>query len=349
MNRSVERRRYGVAGTTPGELQVARFVHPARGHVRCPASPLVAAGLRRAGHRVHEPVDYFVPQGESGSGVLFAASYLDHTGTPVGLAVAAHEADPAGVAAAGEAVAVWSAAWRTRRVMVADMPPACCGEPRPSAGCRSTAAARNAVRSYADEGDHVVIVGRHAGAAASALLAQAPGRAVVVERGCDVAALRLPADRVRYLIQPGLPIEEAMAVVASLRARYPALRGPRLEDLCYAASDRLAVVRAMAFSCDRLFLLDAPSPGLLRAVSGARVHVADDPAVLRPAWMADAECVGIVPGGPAAGERVRRWIDVLSGLGPVSVVRRAVRTRAELAEPTRDPVLSGFPTPEIAC
>ncbi|MEQ0565505.1 hypothetical protein ABJI51_41055 [Amycolatopsis sp. NEAU-NG30] len=348
MNRSVERRRYGVAGTVPGELQVARFVHPARGRVRCPASPLVAAGLRRAGHRVREPAHPLVPHGESGPGVLFTASFLDHTGTPVGLAVAAHEADPAGVAAASEAVALWSALWRTRRVMVADLPPACCGGPS-DGGCPAPSAARKAVRSYADEGDHVVIVGRRACASASALLAQAPGRAVVVEPGCDVAALRLPADRVRYLIQPGMPVEEAMTVVASLRARYPALRGPRLEDLCYAASDRLAVARAMAFSCDRLFLLGTPGPGLLRAVSGARVHVVADPAVLRPSWLADAECVGIVPGSAASGVPVRRWIDVLSGLGPVSVVRRSVHTRTERTEPTRDPVPSGFPAPEIVC
>lgn len=354
MNRSVERRRFAIAGTEPGRLLAGAFVHPRRGRVRCPAASLVVAGLRRAGHQVDEHAGFLRPQ-DNGHGVLFTASFLDRAGGPVGLAVAAHETDLAGMAAASEAVASWSALWRSRRVVIADMRQECAIplpgirrgdaespafsseydawiEPEVHKACSHVLQAHAVIRSSAEQGELVLVIGRHGHASTRALLALAPDRVVLVETVDDVPDLRLPPESARFVVQPGIPIEQAMIVVAAIRARYPALRGASPDGFCYAASDRAATLRVIAGSCDRVFLIgEAATADDLPALQGARVHALSDPARLSPAWLAGTECVGLVPGGQASGDLLRHWIDVLSGLGPISVVRR--RTVSEVVQP----------------
>jgi 4-hydroxy-3-methylbut-2-enyl diphosphate reductase len=386
MNRSVERRKFGIIGTVPGEILVGRlYLHPARGPVHCPAAPLVAAGARRAGHRVRETSRLHLAACDD-DGVLFAASYLDRDGRAIGLAAAAHHTDEAGLAAAHELIMTWSAVWRTRRVVVADVRGACAGaryahEPagstpvptprrtgslpdvrehtsgdrttlRPAVGalvrapgsaqgtgvpvvdavCPHVARAHAEAQRFADRGDHVVVIGRRGHAEASALLARAPGCGVVVESEEDVAALRLPADRVSFVVQPGMVLEQAMAVIAGLRRRYPSLRGAHPDHLCYAASDHLETIRLVAGTSDRTILLGDPDLTTLCALTASTVEVVRDPVVLRPAWLAGAECVGVVPVGPSGEQLTSQLVGLLSGLGPLSVVRRRVTTGFDAVE-----------------
>lgn len=356
MNRSVERRQFGAIGTVPGEILIGRrCTHPDRGRVRCPAAPLVAAGVRRAGHQAREvPHLRLIAGSEGGDGVSFTASYLDRDGCAVGLVAAAHRTDEAGLAAAREVIMTWSAVWRTRRVMIADVRNACvrepagsasdtrrrrlgplrdraCGAPAmtsPSPICPHVAQVHAEARRFADRGDHVVVIGNREHPEASALLALAPGRSVVVESEDDVAALHLPADRVSYLVQPGAVIEQAMPVLAGLRRRYPSLRGAHPDHLCYAGSDRTETIRLVTATSDRTILLGDPDG---TAMPGPTVEAVHDPTLLRPAWLAGAECIGIVPAGPSSGRLLTRLVDLLSGLGPLSVVRRRVVTGIDSA------------------
>jgi 4-hydroxy-3-methylbut-2-enyl diphosphate reductase len=373
MNRSVERRQFGAIGTIPGEILVGHhYTHPVRGPVRCPAAPLVTAGLRRAGHRVREvPCLHLAAHGD-GDGSLFAASYIDRGGHAVGLVAAVHRADEARLAAAREVIMTWSAVWRTRRVMVADVRNACAAsafaveipgprrrrfaslspsrdrasgstmtmppavhvpeDPGVAATCAHVARAHAEAQQFADNGDHLVVIGSRDHAEASALLARAPGRGVVVESEEEVAALDLPADRVGYLVQPGARIEAAMAVLASLRRRYPRSRGAHPDHLCYAGSDRLETIRLVIGASDRTILLGDPDATTSCVTNAATVEVVDDPTLLRPAWLAGAECVGVVPAGPPGAALLPRLIGLFSGLGPLVVLHRRVITGIASAE-----------------
>ena len=85
--------------------------------------------------------------------------------------------------------------------------------------------------------------------------------------------------RVSYLLQPGIPVEDAAPVIAALRSRFPALHGPHPDGFCYAASDRAETVRVIASASDAVLVLGAPDAPDSRRISalardcGARTHV----------------------------------------------------------------------------
>ncbi len=338
----------------------------------CPAAPLVVAGLRRAGHRVRETS--CLRLAACGEGELFAASYIDPDGHAIGLAAAAHQTDEAGLAAVREVIMTWSAVWRTRRVMVADIQDACTASPYAheaagatpdhrrrridlvpaqrgrTSGARMTMAlavdsvvgavddatcphvdrAHAEAQRFADRGDHVVIIGQRDHAEASALLALTPERSVVVESEEDVAALRLPADRVSYVVQPGTTIEGAMSALASLRLRYPRSRGAHPDHLCYAASDRLETTRLVIGGSDLTILLGDPEEAASCATNAPTMEVLSDPTALQPSRLA-AECIGVVPVGQLGVRLLPRLVTVLSGLGPLAVIHRRITTRTDFA------------------
>jgi 4-hydroxy-3-methylbut-2-enyl diphosphate reductase len=324
MNRSVERRRVAVRGTRSGELVVGWFVHPTRGRVRCPAAPLVAANLRTQGHRVREEHGWLEPAAGDTDGVMFAASYLDPSGAAIGLAVAAHHADQAAIRTAQEAVHAWSAAWRSRRLVVAAAEPCCASESSPLDACPRVVAARQAVDRFAQRGDTIVLIGHPALGPLSADM-------VRVASAAEVADLQLDPDRVSYLVTPGTVLEQATPVVTALRARYPRLRGAHPGSLCYVASDQLATVRAVATRCDRFIVLGDPNATdtaeLVRAAGTRKpVHVLDRLDQVRSAWFAGAESVGLATARSTPPLLLHALIDALSGMGPMSVVRQRVVT-----------------------
>ncbi|GAA3687506.1 hypothetical protein GCM10022267_87860 [Lentzea roselyniae] len=263
-------------------------------------------------------------------GVLFTASYLDRDGRAVGFCVAAHASDGAGLQAAREVVNSWSAVWRTRRALVASTSPVCGNDARQP--CRHIVTARAEMRVFAERGDQIVVIGQRDHTALTALLDDLSADVVVVDPDDRNRRMRLDPDRVSYVVQPGVLIEDAARVVATLRALYPRVRGAHPDGLCYAASDHAATVRVVAASCDATFLLgDVTHPGILdpfrlAAAEETQVHVIDDVAQVRPAWIAGAASIGIVPTTSARPDLEHDLLDLLSGLGPLSIVRRRLTT-----------------------
>lgn len=292
MKRSVERIRLSVSGVAPGErVVVTEFTHPVRGLVRCPAAPLLEPGLATA--RIGTVAD------GPGDAVLHAVSYVDPEGA-VGFGIAAGAEDPV----ADEVVARWAAVLRTRRVLLADFEPDC----RPDCLDRM----RLRLREFVARGDDVVLIAKRGHAATAALAVGTH----VVDRPDEVAVLpAFDPERVSFLIAPGMPIEDAARVLAALRVRFPRLRGQHPDEWCYAASDRREAVRSVARASD-LLLLCGPA-------DDAAGRILTDVGEIRPEWLGGAATVGIV-GGPSA--LVDAVLLALSGLGPLSVARRGVRT-----------------------
>ncbi|MFJ1753554.1 hypothetical protein [Kitasatospora sp. NPDC088134] len=367
MNRSRSFLRSHGPDVPPGEAVVATEIEwPHRGPVPCPAAPLLAGSLRQLGLRVRlAPIGPVTGATAGGSDVL-AVSYVDRRGVAAGFAVAVH---PAVSLAVGDVVGRWYDTLRSRRLVTAATQESCHRRCRPAgppprsalgdhpgpvphpaepvrdpAGqlCPLLDAAADDVAEYAGRGDTVVVVGRPGTGAAGVLLGRAPGRTVLL-RGLDEAAALtgIDPDRVSFVVQPGMPLEDAMPAVAALRERFPRLRGQHFDILCPAASDRLAAVRSAGAGADLALVLGEPdedSRALARASGAARVRVVSRLDQIGPETMHAVTTVVLAPAHsmpPGLDTALRH---ALGGLGPLSVSTCMVRTRHHPADEPALPV-----------
>lgn len=311
MNRSVERLCLPASGLSAGEVVAASgFTHPTRGSVRCPAAPTVLEGLRGSGLRTRTADIVAGP----GDGVLFTTSYLDRDGHAVGLGAAASTDDRDAVAAARATVRNWSRCLRTRRALIA-------AGPDQTDERRLLAVVRRRVREFAARGDTVAQVGP--------AQIRLPGT-VAVPTVADVTGLTgVDPERLSFVIVPGTPVEEAAVVLAALRSRFPRLRGQHPDELGYAASDRQDAMRSVAAASDLVLICGQPAHVdtlRLGGWTGQPVQPVSDAGQLRAEWLAAAATVGIGVAASARPGVVDDVVAVLSGLGPLSVARRSVRT-----------------------
>ena len=137
-------------------------------------------------------------------------------------------------------------------------------------------------------------------------------------------------ERVAYLTQTTLAVDEAEDVVEALRRRFPDLAGPGSDDICYATSNRQDAVKALARECDALLVIgSANSSNSARLVEvaereGCPAHLLDDETEIDPAWLAGARTVGVTAGASAPEILVDRVVEALQGLGPVEAQERHV-------------------------
>jgi 4-hydroxy-3-methylbut-2-en-1-yl diphosphate reductase len=212
------------------------------------------------------------------------------------------------------------------------------------ATCPLVARAQEEAARLAGRGDDLLLVGLAAGAAAAGITARAPGRATVVETAAGTAALQVTdARRVSYLLQPGIPVEFAAPVTAALRSRFPAARGPHPDGFCYAPSDRVQAIRAVAAGSDLMLILGDPDSADARQASalardcGARTHVIAAAGDLTPALLGGISAIGMAESTSAPSALAGQVVAALSGLGPLSVARRQVSTHIADGQPGAAP------------
>ncbi|MFI1523640.1 hypothetical protein [Kitasatospora cineracea] len=314
------------------------FDHPVRGTVHCPAAPLVSAWLDAHGTPNSIAPLTGLPSptapADSSDGRLAATTYLDLDGRAVGIAVLA---PPPFADRAAAAVSVWTACLRTRRLVVPLLTPHCDGSldalPRPrrstagssSAGaeCRPRADAREAVLGYQREHQTVLLLGtQHSRVDGPA--PRAPGGVVPVRDEGEAAKVLVEDPRnVVFVVAPCADIRTVSAVLAVLRNRFPLLRGQHPDQWCYRSTDnRLAAGAAVRFS-DLALAVEGAPPGIRQAGGVVAVGGLGD---LRPEDIARAATISLigppVPRRHPAGPQVTDLIEVLSGLGPASVVHQ---------------------------
>ncbi|WP_267885639.1 4-hydroxy-3-methylbut-2-enyl diphosphate reductase [Streptomyces sp. NRRL B-1347] len=188
-------------------------------------------------------------------------------------------------------------------------------------------------RRFAARGDTVILVGHRGHEEIEGTLGEAPGQTVLVENVADVAALEVAdVSRVSYLTQTTLAVDETAEIIAALRARFPALRGPGSEDICYATTNRQqAVVEVVKRSDVLLVVGSADSSNSVRMVevarrSGCAAHLVEDASGIRPYWVENAATVGLSAGASAPPALVEDVLTALGGLGPVAVAEHATAT-----------------------
>lgn len=185
-------------------------------------------------------------------------------------------------------------------------------------------------KRFADRGDTVLIIGKATHAATISLVEEAHGSTILIESIADIEGLRVDPARVSYLVSGGVAIEDATPLIAALRKRYPRLRGQHPDELCYATSERIGTVRAVAAACEVVLVLDGPGSAdaqdLIDRVTSvqASAHRISDAAEIEAEWLAGAATVGLVTTSSAKPRMTEDVIDAVSGLGPLSVVRHSM-------------------------
>ncbi|HKS47921.1 MAG TPA: 4-hydroxy-3-methylbut-2-enyl diphosphate reductase [Amycolatopsis sp.] len=197
------------------------------------------------------------------------------------------------------------------------------------ATCPLVTKVHSEARRFVERGDTVILVGHAGHEEVEGTLGEAPERMILVQSVEEARRVRV-ADpkRVSYLTQTTLSVEETAEVVAVLRGRFPALRGPGSEDICYATSNRQDALRDVAAASDLVLVIGSPnSSNSIRLVeaarrAGAAAHLIDDTGDIQPLWLTEVRTIGLTAGASAPPRLVSAVIEALGGLGPVTVEER---------------------------
>jgi len=176
------------------------------------------------------------------------------------------------------------------------------------------------------EGHEIIMIGHRGHPESEGTMGQSAGGMHLVETVEDVARLAVgnPA-KLSYVTQTTLSVDDAAQIVAALRARFPAICGPKRDDICYATQNRQDAVKFMAPRCDVVIVVGSPNSSnsnRLREVAqnmGVEAFMVDSAADLRPEWIAGKPRVGVTAGASAPEVLVNELIERLQELGAKSV------------------------------
>jgi 4-hydroxy-3-methylbut-2-enyl diphosphate reductase len=153
----------------------------------------------------------------------------------------------------------------------------------------------------------------------------------LVENVADVARLKVgsrgTATGLAYVTQTTLSVDDAAAIVAALKARFPDIVGPKKDDICYATQNRQDAVKALARECDLVIVVgsrNSSNSNRLREVAqnfGVPAYLVDDAGAIDPAWLAGRQRIGVTAGASAPEELVQDVIAHLSATANSKVLQ----------------------------
>ncbi|MET3929646.1 4-hydroxy-3-methylbut-2-enyl diphosphate reductase [Lysobacter sp. OAE881] len=148
------------------------------------------------------------------------------------------------------------------------------------------------------------------------------GRIYLVEDSEDVAALTIDQpENVAYTTQTTLSVDDTRTVIEALRAKFPAIQGPKNDDICYATQNRQDAVRELAARCDLVLVvgsINSSNSNRLRELAereGVEAYLIDGAIEIDPKWVAGRQRIGVTAGASAPEVLVRGVIDRLRELG----------------------------------
>jgi 4-hydroxy-3-methylbut-2-enyl diphosphate reductase len=182
------------------------------------------------------------------------------------------------------------------------------------------------VAKMREQGREIVMIGHRGHPEVEGTMGQAGDGMYLVETVEDVARLVVKdPDRLAFVTQTTLSVDDAGAVVAALKARFPAIVGPKKDDICYATQNRQDAVKALSRECDVVIVvgsLSSSNSNRLREVAeNLRVpaYMVDTPDDLDPAWVSGRLRVGVTAGASAPEVLVRGVVERLRQLGATEV------------------------------
>lgn len=186
------------------------------------------------------------------------------------------------------------------------------------------------VTRYSAEGRECVLIGHAGHPEVEGTMGQyddsAGGAIYLVEDEAQVAALTVrDPQKLAYVTQTTLSMDDTARVIDALREHFPAIVGPRRDDICYATQNRQDAVKQLAAACDLVLVVGSPNSSnsnRLRELaqrSGARAYLLDRAEQIDPAWLDGVRRVGVTAGASAPEVLVRELVDRLHDLGADAV------------------------------
>ncbi|MBL8469620.1 4-hydroxy-3-methylbut-2-enyl diphosphate reductase [Methyloversatilis discipulorum] len=182
------------------------------------------------------------------------------------------------------------------------------------------------VAKMRDAGREIIMIGHKGHPEVEGTMGQAEGGMYLVETVADVQSLQVTdPDKLAYVTQTTLSVDDAQIIVDALRARFPTIVGPKRDDICYATQNRQDAVKFMAPRSDLVLVVGSPNSSnsnRLREVAeqfGVPAHLIDNASQIDPAWLAGRKRIGVTAGASAPEVLVDAVIARLRELGAASV------------------------------
>ncbi len=181
-------------------------------------------------------------------------------------------------------------------------------------------------RKFAADGYTIVLIGHAGHEEVEGTMGEAPAHIVLIEdeAGVDELEVKDP-EKVAYISQTTLSVDETQAIIVRLRERFPAIIGPRTDDICYATTNRQMAVKQLARESELVLVIGSSnSSNSNRLVEVAREHGADSYLIdnetqVRDEWLEGKRVVGITSGASAPEELVQRLVDFFRSRGTEDV------------------------------
>ena len=182
------------------------------------------------------------------------------------------------------------------------------------------------VSKFSSDGSECILIGHEGHPEVEGTMGQYDtsngGAIYLVENESDVEKLRVrDPSNLTYVTQTTLSVDDTSRVIDALRAKFPEIRGPRKDDICYATQNRQDAVKQLALECDLVLVVGSPNSSnsnRLRELAercGAESYLVDGPDCIDVAWLEDKKVVGITAGASAPEVLVERVIQHLRDLG----------------------------------
>jgi 4-hydroxy-3-methylbut-2-enyl diphosphate reductase len=193
-----------------------------------------------------------------------------------------------------------------------------------------------------EEGRHILFIGHSGHPEVIGTFGQVPlGSITLVETVDEARTVNVPEGaNLAFLTQTTLSVDDTRAIVEALKERFPSIRAPRSEDICYATSNRQAAVKEIAAECDRMLVIGAPnSSNSLRLAEvaermGVPARLIERAADIDWNWFGHPATVGITAGASAPEVLVREVVDAL---------RTRFDVREEVADHTPERMIFKLP------
>jgi 4-hydroxy-3-methylbut-2-enyl diphosphate reductase len=188
-------------------------------------------------------------------------------------------------------------------------------------------------RRFAGAGYDIVLVGHQGHEEVEGTCGEAPSQMRIVESPEEVARLEVrDPERVAYLTQTTLAVDDTAVVVDALRERFPAAVGPRSSDICYATTNRQEAVRTLAAECDLILVVGSQNSSNSRRLvevaerAGCPALLVEGADCVPPDALVGTRRVGLTAGASAPESLVEGVISALDGLGGATLSERVVAT-----------------------
>jgi len=176
-------------------------------------------------------------------------------------------------------------------------------------------------------GREVVMIGHRGHPEVEGTMGQSDNGMHLVERPEDVAGLDVDdKNNLAFVTQTTLSIDDAQLAINALKERFPAIVGPKKDDICYATQNRQDAVKALARQCEVVIVVGSPNSSnsnRLREVAeqqGVAAYMVDNATELKPEWVAGKSVVGVTAGASAPEVLVKQVVDKLCQLGAGSAI-----------------------------